>query len=253
LFNKILSSIGIGAAKVDLVLQGNKYRAGEPIEGSLKVQSGAVEQEINKIYLQLVVRSKFKKGDDVKEVSKELDHAILSEGFTVTADEQEREIPVSYILPEDIPISTGATQAFLATGMDISRALDPRDNDPVEILPGQRQQVVMNALEKELGFRKKRGTGAFNGQYQEFEYRPGKFLQGKLDELEVIYQVREDGIGLIMQIDKKSGGLLGGLLDDLDMDERNAAFLLKNHQITTAAEVSELLARFIQQEYQKIM
>jgi len=253
LLNKVLSSIGIGSAKVDLILPKNNYRAGERIEGILKVQGGIAEQEVNKIYVQLVVQSKYKAGDEVKEVNKILDHAVLTEGFKISQEEQEREIPVSYLLPEDIPVTTGATQFFLTTGMDISRAVDPRDNDPVEILPGQRLEIVMKALEKELGFRKKRGTGAFNGRYQEFEYWPSKFMKGRLDELEVIYQVREDGIGLIMQIDKKTGGLLGGLLDDLDLDERNVACLIKNNQITTPADVSELLAQFIEQEYQKIL
>lgn len=252
MLKKILSSIGIGSSKIDLVLPRERYRAGDIIEGYLRISGGISEQLVNKIYVQLVVESKHKDDDEVKNIVRVLDQATLCEGFRIEPGEGEREIPVSYALPENIPVTTSSTQLYLITGMDISFAVDPRDHDPVEVLPGPRQEIIMQAL-KELGFRRKRGTGTFNGHYQEFEYWPAGFMKGKLDELEVIYHVRSDGIGLFMQIDKKVRGLGAGLLDKLDLDERNVSLFLSNDQITTPREVASLLAKFIEQEYRKII
>lgn len=252
MFKRILSSIGIGSAKVDLVLPQDTYRAGETINGHLQISGGITGQTVNQIYIQLTVDSKFKLDDNVKHVTKPLDQALLAQGLQINENDN-LEMPVSYTLPENIPVTTPSTRLYLLTGMDISSAVDPKDHDPINVVPGARQEVVMRALEQELGFRRKRNTGAFNGRHQEFEYLPGSFMRGRLDELEVVFHFRGDGIGLLMQIDKKSGGFLGGFFDELDLDERNVSCYLPNSQLTNPREVAYLLKEFIEREYRKIV
>ncbi|MDN5364636.1 MAG: sporulation-control protein [Eubacteriales bacterium] len=109
----------------------------------------------------------------------------------------------------------------------------------------------MEALEKELGFARKRSTEVFNGRYQEFEYVPRGFMRGELDELDVIYHLRQDRVGLFMQVDRKARGLSGLLADALDLDERNVFFFISNAQLTTLCEVPPVLARVIEQECRK--
>lgn len=251
LLKKILSSIGIGSARLDLVLPRERYCAGEEITGYLQVFGGIADQLINRVYVQLVAQSKYKKGEEVKNIVKVLDEGVLTERFRIGAHEEKQEVPVKYVLPEDIPVTTNATRLYLVTGLDISSAVDPKDSDLIEVLPGRRQAVIMQALERELGFVRKRGTGMYNGHYQEFEYRPGSFMRGKLDELEVVYHVRQDGVSLFVQIDKKARGLGGLLADALDLDERNVSFFLSNAQITTPREVASLLAQVIEREYRR--
>jgi sporulation-control protein len=253
MFRKVLSSIGIGSARVDLVLNKSRYAAGESISGELRVEGGILDQQVNQVYLKLMLVSRFKKDDRVRHVSREFDHEVISTGFAVAAGGRVQPVPVSYALPEAIPISTFSTKYYLVTGLDIAAAVDPKDTDQIEVLPGRRQAIVMQAIEKELGFKRRPRTGEYNGRFQEFEYLPVNFMRGKLDELEVIYLPQQDGIKLFLQLDKKARGLIGLLTDEWDLDERHLSVIIPNDHITTPAAVASWLADLIEREYRKII
>ncbi|HAP31574.1 MAG TPA: sporulation protein [Firmicutes bacterium] len=253
MFRKVLSSIGIGSARVDLVLNKSRYAAGESISGELRVVGGILDQKVSQVYLKLMLASRFKKGDRVQQVSREFDHQVISTGFEIAAGGRVQPVSLSYTLPEAIPVSTFSTKYFLVTGLDIAAAVDPKDNDQIEVLPGRRQAIVMQAVEKELGFRRRPRTGEYNGRFQEFEYLPVNFMRGKLDELEVIYLPQQDGIKLYLQLDKKARGLIGLLTDEWDLDERHLSVIIPNSHITTPAEVASWLADLIEREYRKII
>jgi sporulation-control protein len=252
LFRKVLSSIGIGSARVDLVLAKSRFAAGEMITGELRVEGGMLDQKVDRVYLKLLLTSRFKKDNHVQQVAREFAHETIATGFNVEAGGKLQPIPVSYTLPEDIPVSTSSTKYYLVTGLDVAMAVDPKDSDLIEVLPGRRQAIVMQAIEKELGFRRKARSGEFNGRVQEFEYYPTTFMRGKLDELEVVYLPQPDGVRLYLQIDKKARGLIGMLASDWDLDERHVSVLIPNGQITVPSEVASRLAGLIEREYGKI-
>ena len=252
LFRKVLTGIGIGSARVDLVLAKSKFAAGERITGELQIKGGILDQKVDQVYLKLVLTSSFRKDKQVQQVTREFDHETIAAGFEIAAGGQLQPLPVSYILPEDIPVSTFSTKYYLVTGLDVAMAVDPKDNDLIEVLPGRRQAIVMQAIEKELGFRRKQRTGEYNGRVQEFEYYPTSFMRGKLDELEVVYLPQRDGVSLYLQIDKKARGLIGLLASDWDLDERHVSVLIPNGQITAPAEVASRLADLLEREYRKI-
>ena len=52
-FNKVLASVGIGAATVDTKLESEQVVPGEEIKGIVEIQGGNVEQQINEIYLSI--------------------------------------------------------------------------------------------------------------------------------------------------------------------------------------------------------
>jgi len=252
MFRKVLASIGIGAARVDLELSKARFTAGETINGQLRIEGGMIDQKVDNVNLRLVLSSSFKKGDHMQNVTREFASASIAEGFEVKSGSQMQSLPVRFMIPEAIPVSAYATRYFLVTGLDIASALDPKDTDVIEILPGTRQAVVMQAIEKQLGFRRKPRTGEYNGRFQEFEYRPAHFMAGKLDELEVVYQVERDGIRLFMQIDKRARGLFGMIAEEWDLDERHVSLFVPNAQITTPAATGEYIAEFIDREYRRI-
>jgi len=252
MFKKILANIGIGAANVNLVLPKTSFAAGDQISGQLRIEGGMIDQRVDKVYLKLLLTSRFKKDDRIQTVSREVAQEIIAEGFELKSGDKMQSLPVSFKIPEAIPISAYATKYFLVTGLDIASAVDPKDNDMIEVLPCARQAVVMQAIEKELGFRRKPHTGEFNGRFQEFEYKPGRFMLGKLDELEVVYQVERDGIRLFMEIDKKAGGLFGMLAEGLDLDERHVSLFVPNGQISTPAAVASFIGDFIEKEYRRV-
>ncbi|MCL6615609.1 MAG: sporulation protein, partial [Anoxybacillus ayderensis] len=53
LFNKVLASIGIGAAKVDTKLHESHLLLGESVTGVVEVTGGNIDQQIDDIYLSL--------------------------------------------------------------------------------------------------------------------------------------------------------------------------------------------------------
>jgi len=252
MFKKILASIGIGAANVNLILPKTRYSAGEQISGQLRIGGGMIDQMVDKVYLRLVLNSSFKKDDRIHTISREVAQGVIAEGFEVKAGSATQNLPVSFRIPEEIPVSSFATKYFLVTGLDIASAVDPKDSDMIEILPGPRLAVVMQAIEKELGFRRKPRTGEFNGRFQEFEYRPDDFMFGKLDELEVVYTVERDGVRLFMQIDKKARGLFGMIAEEWDLDERHVSLFVPNGQISTPAVTASFIGEFIEREFRRV-
>lgn len=53
IFNKVLASVGIGAATVDTKLENSRYTAGDVVRGNVEIMGGNVEQNIDRIYLTL--------------------------------------------------------------------------------------------------------------------------------------------------------------------------------------------------------
>ena len=56
MLNKMLSSIGIGAAKVDTQLYQTSYTVGEELAGKIVIKGGKTEQQIDRLYLSLSTR-----------------------------------------------------------------------------------------------------------------------------------------------------------------------------------------------------
>jgi len=50
-FNKVLASVGIGAATVDTILEKEEVMFGEEIKGIVNIRGGNTEQRIDDIYL----------------------------------------------------------------------------------------------------------------------------------------------------------------------------------------------------------
>ncbi|HBS44485.1 MAG TPA: sporulation protein SpoOM, partial [Paenibacillus sp.] len=50
MFKRMLASAGIGAAKVDLMLHQDFVNAGDTISGTVRIQGGRVDQEVDDVY-----------------------------------------------------------------------------------------------------------------------------------------------------------------------------------------------------------
>lgn len=115
----------------------------------------------------------------------------------------------------------------MATRADVAMALDPRDKDPLRILPGPIHRAAFEAMER-LGFvmtgaplelsRKNPATGCL----QEFEFKPSPGSRfGHLDEAEIAFLPSAGGgLDLLVQRDTRATGL-GSLLSEMaGTDER---------------------------------
>ncbi|UII54471.1 sporulation protein [Cytobacillus spongiae] len=243
-FNKVFASVGIGSAKVDTKLEKERLFPGEEVKGIVEIQGGNVEQNIDEIYLSLHT-TYIKEHDDKKYTATGLiDRFRLTERFTIKPNER-KEIPFSFQLPLDTPLTLGKTKVWVATGLDIKNAVDPGDKDHVMVQPNSLMNAVLEAV-ADLGFRlreveceqasrKVRGRLPF---IQEFEFVPvsGAF-RGKLDEIELVfYPISENQTEILMQVDRRARGLGSFLAEALEMDESYVRLNVSSSDIPSLKE-----------------
>lgn len=238
-FNKMLASVGIGSAKVDTKLENDKVTPGGEVRGVVEIQGGNAEQQISDIYLTLNT-TYVKESDDKKyTVTGQVERYHITESFTLKANER-RDIPFSFILPIDTPLSYGKSKVWLSTGLDIKNAVDPTDKDYIQVVPNELVNAVLHAVSN-LGFRIReveceQAPNRLRRRLpfiQEFEFVPtGGPFRGRLDELEIVFfPVSLNQTEILMQVDRKVRGLGGFLSEALSMDESNLRLTINQSDI----------------------
>ncbi|KAB7673035.1 sporulation protein [Bacillus sp. B1-b2] len=252
-FQKVLASIGVGAAKVDTILRKEQYFPGELVEGEVHVKGGEVAQQIDCIYLALHATYE-KEVDDKKHTSTATVHQVkILEDFMIEAN-KEKVIPFSFRLPNDTPLTIGKTNVYISTGLDIKNAIDPSDNDYIKVNPNELVQTLMNTV-SELGFRLvsaecKAASSIYRNRLpfiQELEYKPlsGPFY-GSLDELEImLLSIEEHTIEMLLQVDRKAKGLSGLFAEALDMDESFVSVTISKNDIPNLKQkMQSIIAKY---------
>ncbi|MGN1401860.1 MAG: sporulation protein [Bacillus sp. (in: firmicutes)] len=247
MLNRMLSSIGIGATKVDTRLNKASYTVGEDLSGTIIIRGGKVEQQIDRLYLALMTTYEVESDNRKYTRTAEVEKYQLTEAFMIGPDEV-KELPFSFQLPYDVPITRGRTKVWLQTGLDIKNAVDPQDQDFIEIQP---HPLVLQFLKaaRELGFRLrevecKKASSSVSRRFpfaQEFEFKPvsGEF-RSKLDELEAIFYAEKDRVEVLLQIDRRARGL--GIMEALGLDE---TFVKFSYTVQDTPTLSSKLAAII--------
>ncbi|WP_105168224.1 sporulation protein [Pseudoalteromonas sp. T1lg23B] len=253
-FKKVLSSVGIGAAKIDAVLDHNEVAPGDELTGVIKVVGGNVAQEINKIDLDVVCNYTVEVETEDDEVVTEvreytLSRFVLDEKFTIEPAEH-REFPFVLELSEDAPITVGHSKTWLETNLDIDMALDKSDKDYVYVVPNTLQQAVIDALEA-LGFKLYEADceGIDSVSFaklpfvQELEFKTisGQF-HGRFDEVELVFFNRGEQLEVIFEIDRKARGFVSFFKEALDLDESKARLVIADDDLEHLEDmISQLL------------
>ena len=231
MFKKLLSSVGIGAAKVDTQLTKTNYVVGEKLEGVVLIQGGQTEQEIGSIYLSLLTEYEDEFNDTKVTRTAVIDKFELLHAFKIGVNET-KEVPFSFTIPNETPATLGKTNVWVQTGLDIKMAVDPQDRDYIRINPHPLVAEFLQAVEN-LGFRLRKvdcekASMAFRNRLpfvQEFEFKPyrGEFA-GRLDELEAVFTVSDHQVDVVLQVDRRARGFGGFLSEALEMDESYVRF-----------------------------
>jgi sporulation-control protein len=239
LFNKIFASVGIGSATVDTKLERDTYMPGETVKGVVEIRGGKLDQQVDEIYLALNT-TYLRESDDRKyTVTATIDKFRITSPFMITVNER-KEIPFTFQLPYDTPLSIGRSKVWVTTGLDIKGGVDPSDKDYLQVIPNPLMTSVFNAVDN-LGFkireadceeapRRLRGRLPF---VQEFEFVPtsGPF-RGRLDELEVVFFPSGNGrLDIMFQVDRKARGLAGLFSEALGTDETNVRLSVSDADI----------------------
>jgi sporulation-control protein len=240
-FNKVFASVGIGSAKVDTKLERDTIAAGEEVRGVVVIQGGNIEQSIDAIYLTLNT-TYIKESDDRKYTKTgQIDKFKLTEPFRIQSNER-KEIPISFRLPSDTPLTLGRTKVWVSTGLDIKNAVDPTDKDFLRVVPNRLMDSIFNSVSN-LGFRL-REAECEEAPYrlrrrlpfvQEFEFVPvSGMFRGRLDELELVFfPTSNDELEIMMQVDRRARGLGGLFAEALEMDETNVRIRVTSADIPT--------------------
>ncbi|MDF2856943.1 MAG: sporulation protein SpoOM [Neobacillus sp.] len=252
-FDKAFASIGIGSAAVDTKLEKDTYMPGEVVKGVVEIRGGKVAQQIDDIYLTLNT-TYLKESDDRKySVTATLDRFRITSPFTIGKNER-KEIPFSFDLPIDTPLSIGKSKIWVTTGLDIKNAVDPGDKDYLKVIPNRLMNEVFNAIDS-LGFRLREADCEaaphhLRGRFpfvQEFEFIPtsGAF-RGKLDELELVFRPSgNDRMELLFQVDRRARGLGGLFAEALGADETNVRLTVSTADIANLQQqIHSVLQRY---------
>ncbi|RNL82087.1 sporulation protein [Halostreptopolyspora alba] len=223
---RMLASVGIGGASVETTLDDDTVRPGRKVTGTLKATGGNVTQTLEGISvgLRATVEKEYEYTDSEGEehsgeytIDVVVAERVLSDERVELEPGQELELPFELTIPMEAPITATKNKHLqrgvgLNTRLHVDNALDNTDVDPLSIRPLPAQRAVLRAL-RSLGFKRKgvdleKGTIPHTRQklpfYQEFEYSaPGKY-QG-LDSLELTFLTDEEGIDVVLELDKKRG------------------------------------------------
>jgi sporulation-control protein len=133
MWKELLSSIGIGNAKVDTIVHNPSVKTGEKIKGEVQIRGGVSAQVIDEIVLLLYVQYREDKEDsDFTHHVKELSETRLEKIGTIQAGE-ERKIPFSIEIDKDHPKTDSKYETFLRTTLMVSQAVDPKDEDTIDV------------------------------------------------------------------------------------------------------------------------
>jgi sporulation-control protein len=253
MFKKMLASVGIGAAQVDTVLERDQYTAGEQVQGVVKIKGGNVEQQIDSIYLTLST-TYTRESDDKKVTSTyALDRFQITNPILIGPGEA-KEVPFSFVLPIDTPITFGMKKVWIHTGLDIKNSVDPGDTDYIQVLPSPLISSILDSVQN-IGFRLRQVeceevSHRYRKRYpfaQQLEFIPvsGPYYR-KLDELELfLFPLSETSVELLIEIDRKAQGLAGLFSEALDMDETVVRMTVSAHDVSSfAGRLESLLAKY---------
>lgn len=220
MMRRLLASFGVGAARVDTLIEGEHLLAGGPLEGRVTVLGGEVDQEIQTIYLSLHTTYTQQVNDTTVEAVANVEQWQILERFTLQPGER-REIPFQFTLPDDLPATQGRSRTWLKTGLDIHYAVDPTDQDGIFVYPHRHVRPILRAMQ-EIGFalrdvqvEHQPNLGSPYAFVQEWEFVAIGERKWSISEVDVVLRPRPDGVRVYLEVERRARGL-GLLMEHLN-------------------------------------
>ncbi|MBU2897731.1 sporulation protein [Vibrio hepatarius] len=214
MFGQLKASLGIGAAKVDTILNSISYVQGDTLQGTVNIQGGDVDQQVDAINLKLCTEVKVESEDGTSYQHFTLGTLQAVQPFTIQAN-QNKQVPFQFKLEPETPITAlialkNQCQVWLETSLDIDFAIDPKDRDFVEIKPLPAVAKLITGVEDsgftmvkadvEKGYLKGSNFSSKSGCYQEIEFRNNGLINKK--EIELSFILDADVIHCLAEVDR---------------------------------------------------
>lgn len=216
-FKKLLASLGAGGASVETELTEANVVPGGVVQGEVRIQGGSVDQQIDALSVGLQARVEVEGNDQEVKQDIEFTKQRLGGAFEVKAGAV-HVVPFGLEIPWETPITSISGQQLrgmnigVTTELEIARAVDSGDLDPINVHPLPAQQALLDAF-VQLGFRFKsadmerghiRGTRQRLPFYQEIEFLPPQQYRG-LNQVELTFVADDREMDVVLEMDKKPG------------------------------------------------
>lgn len=216
-FKKLLASLGAGGASVETVLTEVNVVPGGVVQGEVRIQGGSVNQNIEGLSVGLQARVEVESGDQEYKQDVEFAKVSLGGAFELQAGAVHA-VPFGLEIPWETPVTVIDGQELrgmhigVTTELQIARAVDSSDLDPIRVHPLPAQKALLDAF-IQLGFRFKsadmerghiRGTRQRLPFYQEIEFYPPSQYRG-LHQVEVSFVADDNAMDVVLEMDKKPG------------------------------------------------
>ncbi|MET7519600.1 sporulation protein [Streptomyces sp. NPDC005480] len=216
-FKRLLASLGAGGASVETVLTEVNVVPGGVVQGEVRIQGGSVDQDIEGLSVGLQARVEVEGADQETKQDIEFTKLRLGGAFQLQANAVHA-VPFGLEIPWETPVTTIDGQQLrgmnigVTTELEIARAVDSGDLDPINVHPLPSQQAILDAFIG-LGFRFKsadmerghiRGTRQKLPFYQEIEFFPPQQYRG-LNQVELSFVADDREMDVVLEMDKKPG------------------------------------------------
>ncbi|MFC7306748.1 sporulation protein [Streptomyces monticola] len=216
-FKKLLASLGAGGASVETVLNEVNVVPGGVVQGEVRIEGGSVDQEIEALSVGLQARVEVEGNDQEVKQDIEFTKQRLGGAFQLQA-KQVYAVPFGLEIPWETPVtmidgtSLRGMNIGVTTELEIARAVDSGDLDPINVHPLPAQQAILDAF-IHLGFRFKsadmerghiRGTRQKLPFYQEIEFFPPQQYRG-INQVELSFVADDREMDVVLEMDKKPG------------------------------------------------
>ncbi|WP_333778429.1 sporulation protein [Streptomyces sp. IBSBF 3136] len=216
-FKKLLASLGAGGASVETVLTESNVVPGGVVQGEVRIQGGSVNQNIEGLSVGLQAKVEVESGDQEYKQDIEFTKVRLGGAFELQAGAVHT-VPFGLEIPWETPVTMIDGQSLrgmhigVTTELEIARAIDSGDLDPINVHPLPAQKAILDGF-IQLGFRFKsadmerghiRGTRQRLPFYQEIEFYPPSQYRG-LNQVELSFVADEHAMDVVLEMDKKPG------------------------------------------------
>ena len=127
LLRKYMALLGVGSAKIDLILEKDVYRPGEIVNGHFSIEGGNIEQKLKRIDCNLVLM------DKAANIEKVIDTKTI---LTTTQIDSEELYELSFVfqLPETMASSSDTLSYRFQTKLIFNEGVTSQDQDLIEII-----------------------------------------------------------------------------------------------------------------------
>jgi sporulation-control protein len=249
-----MSSFNAGGAKVDAVLKESVVVPGGVIAGVVNVMGGKIDLDIQGIRLDLEAEVEVESDDSERLTDMKFAGVDATQPFVLPAGGS-AQLPFQLPVPWEAPLTQvygrhlRGMKVGVRTKLQVAKAVDRGDLDPVEIAPLPSQQGILDAMgllgfefksaDLERGTVNRHGAGQALPFYQEIEFKPAPQFKRKVEEVELTFLTSAQSITVVLEVDRRGGLLRSGNDAVIKFEIPHAQAMMTDFRAVLEAKINE--------------